>query len=433
MANLPPAYPQRFLLHNEVHARPFEALHPPERASYLALLVNEHERMQEHAHLVRLCEQYGVKAPPADIKHFSNNFGNFRLHLERHTEFTRYQFIIKADFTDPFADPVINRLPPEWVQAIPGQLMVAAHLAILKADAVKHLPTTVDDIVSYFEGNHIVGAHIGDGAALAFTDFTIHEDGFSRFLIVDKSLYSRQCGRMMLRLLEIETYRMMAFMALPLARDLIPVLANADKKLMTLTTAMTQEQGKKDEELLEELSQLAAMIENIVSSTAYRFSATEAYYELVARRIIELREVRIQGVQTFQEFMDRRLAPAIRTCESVAQRQAELSKRVNNASQLLRTRVEIKHEEQNQALLASMDNRAHLQLRLQETVEGLSVAAITYYAVSLVGYIAKALKSADLLHVNPEIVMGVSIPIVALFIASGVKHLRKSVTGNTKH
>ncbi|ALG67437.1 DUF3422 family protein [Beggiatoa leptomitoformis] len=428
MPSLPPEYPQRSILHNEVHARPFEALHPPERASYLALLVNEQERQREWSHLIALCEQFGYPPPSVETKHFSGNFGAFRLHLERHTEFTRYQFIVKADFTNPFADPVINLLPDEWVKAIPGQLMVAAHLAILKADSVQHLPTTVDDIVSFFEGNHIVGAHISDGAGLAFTDFTIHADGFSRFLIVDKSMYSRQCGRMMLRLLEIETYRMMAFMALPLARDLIPVLAEADKKLVTLTTAMTQAQDKKDEELLEELSQLATMIENIVSSTAYRFSATEAYYELVARRIIELREVRIQGVQTFQEFMDRRLAPAIRTCESVASRQDVLSKRINNASQLLRTRVEIKHEEQNRALLASMDNRAHLQLRLQETVEGLSVAAITYYAVSLVGYIAKALKSAELLHVNPEIVMGISIPIIALLIASGVRHIRKSVT-----
>jgi uncharacterized membrane-anchored protein len=52
-----------------------------------------------------------------------------------------------------------------------------------------------------------------------------------------------------------------------------------------------------------------------------------------------------------------------------------------------------------------------LQLRLQATVEGLSIAAISYYVVSLLLYVAKAAKVAGL-PVNPELAAGLSIPVV---------------------
>jgi uncharacterized membrane-anchored protein len=168
-------------------------------------------------------------------------------------------------------------------------------------------------------------------------------------------------------------------------------------------------------------------VESSVAASSYRFGAARAYYGLVMHRIAELREQRIPGIQTIDEFMQRRLAPAMSTCESVARRQAELSERVARASDLLRTRVDIVREMQNQELLASMNRRARLQLRLQETVEGLSVAAITYYLVGLVGYAAKALKSAGY-AVDPEIVMGVSIPLVALLAALGIGYVRRTVT-----
>ena len=48
-------------------------------------------------------------------------------------------------------------------------------------------------------------------------------------------------------------------------------------------------------------------------------------------------------------------------------------------------------------LLGAMNRRQQLQLRLQATVEGLSVAAITYYIVGLVGYAAKGLKEGGAL------------------------------------
>jgi uncharacterized membrane-anchored protein len=231
---------------------------------------------------------------------------------------------------------------------------------------------------------------------------------------------------MLQRMLEIETYVMQALLTFPLARGLLPELADFDRRLVELTTRMAEAVAADEPVLLDQLTRLAAGIEHSVSSTHYRFSAARAYYALVERRIAELREKRIEGVQTFREFTERRLGPAMGTCESVARLQSALSERINRASQLLRTRVEVTREQQNQVLLASMDRRARLQLRLQQTVEGLSVAAVTYYIVGLIGYLAKAGKTLGI-ALNPELAMAAAVPLVVLLAAFGVRHIRRTV------
>ena len=232
---------------------------------------------------------------------------------------------------------------------------------------------------------------------------------------------------MLQRMLEIETYVMQALLTFPLARGLLPELADSDRRLVEITTRMAEAVTADEPALLDRLTRLAAGIEHSVSSTHYRFSAARAYYALVERRIAELREMRIEGVQTFREFTERRLAPAMDTCESVARLQSALSERIDRASQLLRTRVEVTREQQNQMLLASMDRRARLQLRLQQTVEGLSVAAVTYYVVGLIGYLAKAGKTLGV-ALNPDLVMAAAVPLVALLAALGVRHIRGTVS-----
>ncbi|TPW10662.1 MAG: hypothetical protein FD130_2162, partial [Halothiobacillaceae bacterium] len=245
------------------------------------------------------------------------------------------------------------------------------------------------------------------------------------FLILDKKLGSRQAGRLVQRLFEIEVYRMMALLALPVSKELLPWLSDSDRQLSKITAAVATSR-QADTELLNEITQLAAAVENSISKSQYRLDAAHVHYKLVGLRIEELREQRIQGLQTFREFMERRLEPAMNTCQAVEQRQRNLSERIAHASQLLRTRVEITIEMQNQKLLASMNQRAKLQLRLQETVEGLSVVVITYYFASLVGYMAKAGKSLGL-HVNPDLVMGVTIPLTAIAVAVGVRYIRRVV------
>lgn len=420
--SIPADHPQRQLLNNEVHARPPAILHAPVRASHLAMITNVDEKAENLKSLAALCERYGQTPPANDAIHFTADFGDFQLRWEQHSEFSSYTFYIHEDFSDPFADPALCRVPEQWLETLPGQLIVGMHAAILKNG---HGENDQDRLSPLFGGNTLIGSGVAGGAAHAYTDFHIHKDGFSRFLVLDNHLGSRQAGRLLQRLLEIEVYRMMALLAFPIARQLIPRLNEADRQLLHITTAMSRRKGN-EAALLEELMSLAAEIEHSQTSTQFRLSASEAYSQLVNRRILDLREERIQGIQTFNEFMDRRLQPALNTCQSVERRQNIISERIAHTSQLLRTSVEISLEQQNQALLASMDRRAKLQLRLQETIEGLSAAAITYYTVSLIGYLAKAGLSLGW-PIQPELAIGISIPVVGIGTLLGVRMIRRRI------
>lgn len=419
---LPASHPRRFELAGEVHARPHEALVAPVRASHIAVLVEAADRAREHAHVARLCREAGIAPPEPGAIHFSADLGAFRLRWERHTEFSSYTFFCPGVAAARFSEPAAARVPADWLRAIPGRTLAAAHAEIL--ERATPMPSA-RDIVSYFEGNYVIGSEIGDGAAAAFTDFRIHGDGFGRFLVVDRTLSRFQAGRALQRLFEIEAYRMMALLALPVARETAPRLAAMERDLASVAMELAKGDGR-DESLLDHLTHLSADVESAIAASRFRFGATRAYSDLVNARIRELRERRLAGTQTIEEFMARRLTPAIATCESASHRLIELSERVARANSLLVARVDVVHERQNQQLLASMDRRARLQLRLQETVEGLSVVAITYYMVGLIGYAAKALKAAGF-AVDPDLTSGLAITVVAVLATLGIRYVRRTV------
>ncbi len=426
---IPENHSERFKLHNEVHARSPIILKLPIRSTFFALTLSSEEKKTERIHLSKLCERYGVTPPKDDASHFSATLDSFQIRWEQHAEFSSYNFYIQNISGEPFSVLALERVPSDWLKQLPGKTLVAVHASIIE----ESYPTvsSAESISAYFAGNPIVGAEVTGGAARAFTDFKIHADGFSRFLILDYHLKSRQAGRLLQRLFEIEVYRVMALLAFPIAKQLTPELNKEDKQLLTITSAMARP-GSNDEELLDELTTLAAEVENNISSHHYRFAATQAYYKLVEQRISDLREVRIQGIQTIGEFMKRRLEPAVNTCTSTSKRFTLLSKRINNASQLLRTRVDITIERQNQALLTSMDLRAKTQLRLQETVEGLSIVAITSYIVGLISTMTKAANSTDWVNLNPALITGFSIPVVLIVVALGVRRIHKRIHKGNK-
>jgi len=428
---LPKNHPQRFFLHNEVHARAYQILDLPVRASHLALLLTNDEKQLERDHLCKLCARYGKSAPEKEVDHFNATFDTFQIRWEQHGEFSTYTFYIQDLPDDPFAEPALKRVPVDWLAQLPGQVMVASHAAIKPAPANDSEDyTDLAAISGYFANNPVVGSKVTGGAAKVFTDFRIHVDGFSRFLIINRDLRTEQAGRLLHRLFEIEVYRVMALLAFPIARQLGPALKLADRKLYTITNAMAQSDSN-DAKLLDELTTLAAEIENHISSNHFRFDAASAYYQLVGRRVEDLREVRIQGIQTIGEFIKRRLEPAINTCLSTSNRYTLLSERLGNASQLLRTRVDIIIERQNQGLLTSMALRAKMQFRMQQTVEGISIVAITYYASGLISYISKALHVLGW-HISPELVVGVSIPVIMLGVALGLKRVHKMIERTTE-
>lgn len=425
---LGPEHPLRLPLAREVHARPSEPLETPSRVTYVAVLIDPADRGREREHLAALCGHFGAEPPEATAAHFSARLGPMTATWERHGEFSRYTFVLPGLGPLPFDEPPVLMLPPGWLAATPGQTLVAAHAEIVAApQGDAGMPLEPAQLARHFDGNIVIGGLVGEGVGAAYTDFRVHDDGCSRFLMVDGGFTPRQAGRMLQRLLEIETYRMLALLALPMARQQSAELVEMEAALATVTADIAA--GRSDDEaLLHGVTRLAAQVEHGLATTGFRFSACRAYGELVATRISELREQRLRGIQPLGEFMARRFTPAVATCASVAQRLQDLSERVARASSLLSTRVDIARERQNQALLASMDRRAKLQLRLQETVEGLSVVAIVYYAASVFGQLAKGLKGAGV-HIDPDLIVGASVPVLALLVMRATRRAKKRIFG----
>ena len=430
MSNFPPDHAQRYLLAEEVHARPPEAIRSPARSSYVAVLVEPEQREAELRHLARLCQQRGVSPPADNASHFRAEIGPLRLKWERHGEFSGYTFSVAGADAALFETAAASLLPAGWLAAAPGHTIAAVQAELRPAPAsATDSPPDAAALAKIFGSHTVVGARVAEGAAEVYTDFMVQPDGCTHVLVFDRGLGERQAGRMLQRLFEIEAYRMLALLALPIARRQSPRIATIEGALATLTDGIARDEGD-DEALLQELTRLAAEVESGIAASQFRFGACEAYHGLVTRRIAELREARLSGLQTIEEFMGRRLAPAVATCATVSQRLRGLAERVAQASALLSTRVDIARAHQNQRLLASMDLRAKQQLRLQQTVEGLSVAAIVYYAAGLVGYAAKAARSAGL-RVDTDLAVGVSIPLVAVLVLWAVRRARRHVASDT--
>lgn len=425
MTELLTPHPMREMLNDEVHARPPAHISAPARLSSLTLFFERDSSGQLEA-VLRLAQMMGAPAPDSRRTYYTGVAGDLMIRWSLHTEFVRYTFIEPAEDEPDFTRTVLDRIPPDWLRTLPGQLLVALHAVLLRDDPVDNSMHGIS--ARWFAGNDLIGGEIAGAHGCAYTDLRLHSDsriarGFSRFVLVDRGMGPLQTGRMLQRLFEIETYRMLALLSLPEAKQQMPRLDALSNALRNITERMDNPEHDASE-LLHELAAQASAVENMVAQSQYRLSASRAYYSLVERRIAELRERRLPGLQPFHEFMEHRLAPAMETCDTVVGRQDRITARIQRTSALLRTRVEVQHEEQNRALLASMDTRSALQLRLQQTVEGLSVGVLTYYAVGLVGYAAKALKAAGW-HLDPEIITGVAIPFAAITVWAGVRLARR--------
>jgi uncharacterized membrane-anchored protein len=413
-------HPARVPLAAELHSRPFLRLDPPEAITHLAVchgrLVGKPQPHCQHQLLGALCTRFGVPAPGPGSSHFFHDFGAFRLKWECHAEFATYTITarLRADLAlhDAFDHMPVTLLPGEWLARLAGRLMAAAHVALVDAAVdVTRLP-------ELFARPLLAGSSVMQGAEL-WSDFAIQADGFSRFVVRDLGMRHLQAGRLVQRVLEIETYRMMALLGLPAARVVAAELDDIEAQLAMLAGAMVATDmaqpgadGDGEQRLLGQITRLAARLEKLILDNGYRFSAAKAYFGIVRARIEELREVRIEGTPTVEEFMDRRLAPAMHTCDATSARMDALGRRIADTNDLLRTRVGIVQEMQNRRILESLDARAARQLRLQLAVEGLSVAAITYYVVGLFAYASKAAKAAGL-SIDPDLALGVMLPLVA--------------------
>ena len=417
-------HPLRYPMANELHARPFPSVKCPSRAAYLAIKPAENaaarDRDADRAHLIALLDRFGAAHPQPGATHYSGQLGRHLLKWESHTEFVTYTLFGEGVAERPFDAQTFLVFPEDWLDTAPGTRITSALIRIQEAppdDEIKRLAN------EWFVPESLAISRVLDDSLVIAGDFRIDPAGHMRFaLFARPQTGKRRLGRVVQRLCEIETYKAMSMLGLHRARELSPQMGEIDKTLSRIQRDMCEPVGK-PEAVLQNLLAVSAELENVVAQSAFRFGATEAYETIVNQRISVLREERFNGLQTFGEFMMRRFDPAMRTVKSTRARLERMSDRAQRASDLLRTRVDVERSAQNQELLTSMDRRADLQLRLQRTVEGLSVVAISYYAVNLVLYMAGPLQEA--FGLSKVTIAAVATPVVLGLVWLMVQRIRK--------
>ncbi len=378
-------HPRRYELANELHARPFPALTAPCRAAFLAIKREEdaanRDRTLDRAHLEALLDRFGASHPAPGATHFFGQLGKHMLKWESHTEFVTYTLFSDGVAARPFDGSVFDVFPKDWLSEAPGVRLTSA---LIRVEAETPGDAIEEKLTDWFVGESLAVSRVLDDSAVIASDFRIDAAGHIRFAVfASDETGERRMGRVVQRLTEIETYKTMAMLALPRARALSAELGQMDQTLSGLVGALRAGEAQ-TETTLTGLLTIGSDLETMLARSSFRFGAMEAYEALVQQRISVLREERFGGRQTLAEFMMRRFDPAMRTCRSVQRRMEAMAERSKRAGDLLSTRVNVDRSDQNARLLKSMDERAGLQLRLQRTVEGLSVVAISYYALGLV-------------------------------------------------
>lgn len=409
-------HPQRDALLAEAHARPFTPLVGPALVTRIATLAGPDGEARDREHMTALCRRLGQSEPGPGARWCALDSGMWRLRWERHTELSTWTFFRTPTGTTPFAETAMDLAPEDWLAQIPGDVLVATRLEVW--------PAVDEKATAALFGVEAVGASLADGAAIALTDFRPDAGGMTRFLMLAHAGDAALTGRLVQGLLEIETYRLMALLAFPVAGQASGELAAIERRAGELAHRLSEDSDPvADRLLLEQLSGLAGETEALIGRTGFRFGAAAAYHGIVRERIEMLREHHIEGLLTLGEFMQRRLDPAMRTCDAVAERQRATIDRIARMTQMLNTRVEVAAEATSAALLASMDRRAGTSLKLQQAVEGFSTVAIAYYAIGLLGFPLKAIE-----HVwqrfDSTVAQGIIAPILALGVWIGLRAWR---------
>ncbi len=419
-------HPLRYAMANELHARPFPSVDAPSRAAYLAIKPASNaagrDRDADRAHLIALLDRFGAQHPQPGATHYFGTIGKHKLKWESHTEFVTYTIFGEGLAQRPFDAATFGVFPEDWLEAAPGTRVTSALIRIEVADGDDGI---IEKAREWFVPESLaISRVIGDDLVVA-GDFRIDSGGHMRFAVFARPhVGNRRVGRVVQRLCEIETYKAMSMLGLSRARSLGPKMGEFDKKLTGLLEDMRGSVAD-PAQVLQALLEVSAEIENTIAQSTFRFGATGAYETIVNQRIAVLREERFAGRQTFGEFMMRRFDPAMRTVKSTEGRLQAMSDRALRAGDLLRTRVDVERSAQNQELLTSMDKRADLQLRLQKTVEGLSVVAISYYAVNLVLNMTGPLEES--FGLSKAVFAALTTPIVLGVVWYMVNRIRKNM------
>eukprot|EP00193_Tetraselmis_chui_P021255 CAMPEP_0177776986 /NCGR_PEP_ID=MMETSP0491_2-20121128/15029_1 /TAXON_ID=63592 /ORGANISM="Tetraselmis chuii, Strain PLY429" /LENGTH=385 /DNA_ID=CAMNT_0019295861 /DNA_START=1 /DNA_END=1159 /DNA_ORIENTATION=- len=379
---------------------------------------------------------------------------------EDHEEFCTFSFFRESDENaedalatresdenaeDALSSPPIGLVPSEWLSAMPGRVVLAVNLVAEDSDIDAGASTA--HLSRMFNFNSVMAATMNSRMFTMFTDYRIHQDGFTRIVLqshrseahTNSSSGREKTGRIIKRMLDVECYRLLALLALPLALQMKAPMHQLETRMRELVKdldAMGAVSGRpadvtQDRRMLEEIIQLSSEAEKISAAISPRFSAAQAYFNIVQDRIEFLGLGQREPFPRCDQFILQRLKPAMVTLQSTAARLETCMVSLQRAADLLRTRVEINQEQQNVQLLEQMARRSEMQVKLQQTVEGLSVGPVTYYTLGVLGYGLKGMASQGWMPVSVEAALGVAMPAVALAVWFGLQRMHKKLHNDT--
>ena len=419
-------HPLRHATASELHARPFPHISAPARAAFFAYTSAQNDSGRREAadreHFLRLLDHYGVAHPADTEPHFFGQLGEVWIKWECHTEFVTY-----TAFVDDLSDRAFDGseffiFPAAWQADLPGTTLSSTSIRVEEVQDTQSIKNKLED---WFVSESLAASRVLDSAAVIAGDYRMDENGNMRFAVfVPASTGRRRVGRIVQRLNEIEVYKTMSMLGLMRARALSVELNSVDTNLSALVADLADDKVPAEDNL-NGLLKLSADLEGHSAAVAYRFSASKAYAAIVAQRIEVLRETQFEGRQTFREFMMRRFDPAMRTVQALDSRLQDLISRAIRTGDLLRTRVDVERQTQNQELLSSMNRRADAQLRLQRTVEGLSVVAISYYATGLSLYVLAPFSG--LIGLPKGVLTAAVVPLVVGAVYLALRQIRKHI------
>ncbi len=390
-------HPQRTALHNELHARPSLYFNEPAHVHHLALLGDEADC---RALLQRCCPD----ALDTEAAQGITRLEGHPFKWERHAEFFTLTLVVPS----AAHDAGWQGLPQVLAEAVAPQ-------AAQVINAVQVLVRGEQDLdLTRYGFKDPCGSCVGGGDAVVWSDFRLTEDGTNRLLFVNRRLNAYRQGRMIRRLLEIETYRMMASLTLTTAKTLSQELDAFDRTLVSLSERSASVDGQDSKALLEAIAHLSRQVVSRTVKTRHRFGATQAYAQLVFERLGELRESHVGDCQRLGVFIERRFKPTVRYCAATEQRLEQLAKNVANLGDLLQARVQVEMEEQNAEILRSLNARADAQVKIQRAVEGLSIIAITYYLLNLFKLLYGGLNVLGAGLTAREALLGMAVPVILL-------------------
>ncbi|AMC13318.1 hypothetical protein RL73_01690 [Liberibacter crescens] len=379
-------YPDRDAALNEIHARPSFPVSSPDIVFQMTIM--SEASLEEHYDILRkISGNNNLFMPSDDALSYSIPWEYGTLFWERHKEFSSWFW--NTPVTEKFGQKA-DIYPFQENIPLPGLFMSGTRIEVRPPGLL------VDEAIKTFNSTSLCRSMVANNQAQVITDFHQDEEGFTRILVVDYGMSSLARSFLVQRLIDIDVYRTLSMLCLPLIKKLSPEIMSIETNLTRVTQNMTLNARENFDSLLLEITSLAVRLEASAAMSIRRFAASVAYSEIVSERIAMISEIAVPGFETLGVFLERRMAPAMRTCRAFEKRQSVLSTKLSRVTIIIRSWVDVEKMRQSNSLLESMDRRADVQSRISRAVENFSIFAVAYYLLMLIKELSTALQEVGI-------------------------------------